>query len=76
VDLIIDDGSHTLPDQASGVRALWSSLRVGGVYVVEDLQTHEAVEWFRGEGWTIEDWRGVAGRYDDLIAWRVKLENE
>jgi len=76
VDLIIDDGSHTLPDQVAGVRALWSSLRSGGVYVVEDLQDERAVEWFRAEGWTIEDYRGVAGRYDDLIAWRAKTENE
>jgi hypothetical protein len=72
VDLIIDDGSHTLADQVAGVRALWCSLRVGGVYVVEDLQDERAVEWFRREGWTIEDFRGIAGRYDDLIAWRVK----
>ena len=76
VDLIIDDGSHTLPDQVAGVRALWWSLRVGGVYVVEDLQDERAVEWFRREGWTIEDYRGIAGRYDDLIAWRVRLDGE
>ena len=76
VDLIIDDGSHTLPDQVAGVRALWCSLRPGGVYVVEDLQDERAVEWFRAEGWTIEDYRGIAGRYDDLIAWRVKAEGE
>jgi hypothetical protein len=76
VDLIIDDGSHALADQVAGVRALWWSLRPGGVYVVEDLQDERAVEWFRREGWTVEDYRGIAGRYDDLIAWRVKLENE
>jgi uracil-DNA glycosylase family 4 len=76
VDLIIDDGSHALADQVAGVRALWCSLRVRGVYVVEDLQDERAVEWFRREGWTVEDYRGIAGRYDDLIAWRVKLDSE
>jgi len=76
VDLIIDDGSHTLADQVAGVRALWFSLRPGGVYVVEDLQDERAVEWFRVEGWTIEDYRGIAGRYDDLIAWRLRLDSE
>ena len=76
VDLIIDDGSHTLPDQVAGVRALWPYLRDGGVYVVEDLQDETAVHWFRGQGWTIEDFRGISGRYDDLIAWRRKLAGE
>jgi cephalosporin hydroxylase len=76
VDLIIDDGSHTLPDQVAGVRALWPYLRDGGVYAVEDLQDESAVDWFRGQGWTIEDFRGVSGRYDDLIAWRRKQAGE
>jgi len=26
----------------------------------------------RRDGWTIEDWREKTGRYDDVIAWRVK----
>jgi hypothetical protein len=46
------------------------------VYAVEDLQDESAVEWFRGQGWTIEDFRGISGRYDDLIAWRRKQAGE
>lgn len=69
-DLIIDDGSHELSHQ----QAAWAScrhlLRPGGVFVVEDLQTQEAVDAFRDDGWAIEDWRKQSGRWDDAIAWR------
>ena len=71
-DLIIDDASHTLEHQRATVEALWGSLRVGGVMVIEDLQNENAVEFFRGQGWFIEDWRAQTGRWDDAIAWRMK----
>eukprot|EP00747_Dinoflagellata_sp_TGD_P169745 gnl/TRDRNA2_/TRDRNA2_199554_c0_seq1.p1 gnl/TRDRNA2_/TRDRNA2_199554_c0~~gnl/TRDRNA2_/TRDRNA2_199554_c0_seq1.p1 ORF type:complete len:455 (+),score=15.72 gnl/TRDRNA2_/TRDRNA2_199554_c0_seq1:159-1523(+) len=37
-DLIIDDGLHTLPGQRGTLRALWPHLRLGGFYVVEDME--------------------------------------
>ena len=72
LDLIIDDGSHLYPDYVATADVLLGKLRPGGVYVIEDIQTQDSVDALRRDGWTIEDWREKTGRYDDVIAWRVK----
>ena len=72
LDLIIDDGSHLYPDYTATAEVLFERLRPGGVYVIEDIQTQDSVDALRRDGWTIEDWREKTGRYDDVIAWRVK----
>ena len=36
-DLIVDDGSHIAAHQQATMKALWPVLRVGGAYVIEDL---------------------------------------
>jgi len=71
-DLIIDDGSHLYPDYTATADVLLQRLRPGGVYVIEDIQTQDSVDSLRRDGWTIEDWRESTGRYDDVIAWRVR----
>ena len=38
-DVIIDDGSHFPEHQMITLSSLWSSLKPGGIYVVEDLHT-------------------------------------
>ena len=72
LDLIIDDGSHLYDDYMATADVLGRYLRSGGVYVIEDIQTQDSVDALRRDGWTIEDWRERTGRYDDVIAWRVK----
>ena len=72
LDLIIDDGSHLYPDYTATADVLLGKLRPGGVYVIEDIQTQDSIDALRRDGWTIEDWRELTGRYDDVIAWRVK----
>ena len=72
LDLIIDDGSHLYPDYTATADVLLQRLRPGGVYVIEDIQTQDSVDALRRDGWTIEDWREKTGRYDDVIAWRVR----
>jgi len=72
LDLIIDDGSHLYPDYTATAEVMGRRLRPGGVYVIEDIQTQDSVDKLRRDGWTIEDWRERTGRYDDVIAWRVK----
>jgi len=67
-DIVIDDGSHRFEDQMTTFAWLWSSVKRGGVYVVEDIQ-HPEVE--------LEFWRTVPGaamyegykdgRYDDVL---------
>ena len=71
-NLIIDDGSHLYPDYTATAEVLLQRLRPGGVYVIEDIQTQDSVDALRRDGWTIEDWREKTGRYDDVIAWRVR----
>lgn len=72
VDLIIDDGSHKLADQLAGAEALWDCLRVGGAYVVEDVQAESDGQVFGDRGWTVYDWSRKTGRWDDRLAikWR------
>ena len=72
LDLIIDDGSHLYPDYVATADVLFDRLRPGGVYVIEDIQTQDSVDALRRDGWQIEDWREKTGRYDDVIAWRLR----
>ena len=72
LDLIIDDGSHLYPDYATTAEVMGRRLFPGGVYVIEDIQTQDSIDALRRDGWTIEDWRERTGRYDDVIAWRVR----
>jgi hypothetical protein len=39
-DIIIDDGGHTVKQQRVSVETLWSSLKSGGYYIIEDLHTN------------------------------------
>jgi SAM-dependent methyltransferase len=39
LDIIIDDGSHRVDDQILTFRKLFPSVRDGGLYIVEDMQT-------------------------------------
>jgi SAM-dependent methyltransferase len=38
-DIVIDDGSHEPAHQVASLTALWPHVKVGGVYLVEDLHT-------------------------------------
>ncbi|ETS77813.1 hypothetical protein PFICI_09875 [Pestalotiopsis fici W106-1] len=38
-DIIIDDGGHTMHQQQTSLEALWSIVKPGGLYFIEDLQT-------------------------------------
>ena len=67
-DVVIDDGAHHLEQQLE-LWAVWGPrLATGGIYVIEDLQTPEAMEKFRTLGFSIVDSRPVKKRYDDILA--------
>jgi hypothetical protein len=38
-DIIIDDGGHTMQQQSTSLTFLWPTVKLGGIYVVEDLHT-------------------------------------
>ena len=37
-DVILDDGSHQSGDQITSFGALWPSVKVGGLYIIEDVK--------------------------------------
>ena len=39
LDVIIDDGGHTMQQQLTSLQFLWELIRPGGFYVIEDLGT-------------------------------------
>ncbi len=39
-DIILDDGGHYVRQQRISINALWSSLKPGGYYIIEDLHTN------------------------------------
>ncbi len=55
-DIVLDDGSHLPRHQIASLEHLWPALKVGGVYVVEDLFTNYWPEYEGGPGtWTFMD---------------------
>jgi predicted O-methyltransferase YrrM len=76
-DLIIDDGSHRPEHQVAAIEQLSPLLRPGGVFVVEDIADDSARAAVRDafpDDWqtTVEDFRPIKGRYDDVIVWARK----
>ena len=49
-DVIIEDGSHQMRHQVQCAQWLWPHVKLGGVYVCEDLHTSELVEREGEEG--------------------------
>jgi hypothetical protein len=47
LDLIVDDGLHSLQAFATLLEASWHLLRCGGLYVVEDVQVHQLESYRR-----------------------------
>ena len=56
-DIIVDDGGHTMKQQITSLMHLFSEVRSGGVYVIEDLQTSYVASYdggYRKNSTTIE----------------------
>jgi demethylmacrocin O-methyltransferase len=47
-DVVIDDGSHEATDIVAAVDRLWRYVKLGGWYVIEDLQTQFSAQWGGG----------------------------
>lgn len=67
-DIIIDDGSHALNQQMLSLCALYGKLNYGGLYIIEDIQKIEFVEYFKFlPDMRVVDLRDVKNRYDDIM---------
>ena len=70
-DVIIDDGSHYLEDQFITFNHMFSRLRPGGIYIIEDIESIDR-DWrvlrsLGGGTAQMIDLRPVKGRHDDVI---------
>ena len=50
LDIIIDDGGHTMLQQKMTLNHMWEKLNKGGLYIVEDLHTSYWPEFHGGYG--------------------------
>ena len=68
-DIIIDDASHQLDQQVISFMVLWPKVRVGGLYILEDINSCEVANLFRA--WVPDldliDLRHVKKRYDNIL---------
>ena len=69
-DVIIDDGSHQLKDQIKSFLLLKSTMKKGGIYIIEDVvnidNSRESFESLHSNCEIIDN-RTVKGRYDDVL---------
>lgn len=51
IDVFIDDGGHTMPQQINTLSCVWNHIKPGGIYICEDTHTSYQKDWggsFRG----------------------------
>eukprot|EP00519_Triparma_laevis_P001060 CAMPEP_0182515894 /NCGR_PEP_ID=MMETSP1321-20130603/39151_1 /TAXON_ID=91990 /ORGANISM="Bolidomonas sp., Strain RCC1657" /LENGTH=221 /DNA_ID=CAMNT_0024723391 /DNA_START=14 /DNA_END=676 /DNA_ORIENTATION=+ len=62
LDVVLDDGGHTMAQQLAAFDALWPSVKPGGVYMVEDTHTSYDQSYgggYRKEGTFLEKAKGI-----------------
>ncbi len=60
-DIVIEDGSHTLPDALFAAKKYIPKLNPGGVMVIEDVQNPRS--WVREIGKVAGIWRVLTGKF-------------
>lgn len=72
IDIILDDGGHTMKQQITTFEEMWPSLREGGIFVTEDLHTSYWKLYgggYKKKGTFIEFTKNLI---DQLNAWHSK----
>jgi cephalosporin hydroxylase len=72
LDIVIDDGPHTLESMQQAIALYLPAVRPGGYLIIEDIQSMEWLPILRcsvphGVEVTVEDRRSIKGRYDDVL---------
>lgn len=81
-DIVVDDGSHFIPDQLISLGILFEKLKPGGIYVIEDivpvfsLQTGSWWGQKNGPEETDSNYHGGKGYWKDSYKKNHKLKNE
>ena len=69
-DIILDDGSHVARHQIASFNALFSHLKVGGLYIVEDVHTAYWPEFYDLALWRTRTFMKYIHRLiDDMHGW-------
>jgi hypothetical protein len=74
IDVVIEDGGHTMTQQIATFEELWPHVVDGGVYLTEDLHTSYWPAWgggLRREGTFIEYAKGLI---DQQHAWHARRD--
>ena len=67
-DVIIEDAGHDFGQQLAIYAALWDYVRLGGIYIIEDVQDIDATKKnFEVLGGEVIDRRHIKNRYDDVL---------
>jgi len=69
VDILIDDGGHTMQQQIASFEELYPHVQPEGIYLCEDMHTSYVADWgggYRREGTFVEFSKGLIDR---LYAW-------
>jgi cephalosporin hydroxylase len=72
LDIIIDDGPHTLESMCQVIDLYYRAVAPGGYLIIEDVQDIEWIPTIRSHvdpnaKWSVFDRRDVKGRYDDIL---------
>ena len=82
IDIVIEDGSHTIEDQVRSFEVWSDAIKPNGMYIVEDVdgatfdalkQRLEPICVAKGFSYNWYDLRDVKNRYDDIIGVFVKV---
>jgi len=66
-DIILDDGSHRSSDQMLTLTELWSCLKPGGLYVIEDLHTSAPVCNSSSANYSVKKWSETGQLESDYL---------
>lgn len=69
VDVVLDDGSHKMDHIRTSLRTLFPRLALGGLYMIEDLQTSYWRKFGGGYGKDANFFNAVRSMIDDMHHW-------
>jgi len=75
IDIVIDDGSHKLVDQIKSFGILFTKLKKGGLYIIEDIGSIDEVKQTfidLHSSAKIYDFRNITNRHDDVLVEIIK----
>lgn len=70
-DIIIDDGGHTMLQQTTTFEEIWGQLKIGGVYLIEDMHTSYWPSFGGGYKNPVNFVEYTKGLIDQLNAWHA-----